>query len=83
MPEFTNPSVVDLSVLRGVLGCFCFNLIKYDCMPIAVLTLLNVPHLLASVYEDTTLRIFLHYVWIGLFLLGVVFTRHVECQLLI
>ena len=74
MPEFTNPSAVELSVLRGLYGCLWSNMIKSDRIPIAVLPLFKVPHVLASGAEDTILQILLHSVWIGQFILGVGFT---------
>ena len=52
MPEFTNHSIVELSVFRGVSACVCYNAIKYGCMPISVFLLLKVPHVSASTAED-------------------------------
>ena len=73
MPEFTNPYIVELSVLRGSAGCLWFNVIKSGCMPIDVFPLLNVPHASASSAEDTEFRIFLHSVCMGPFLSGLGF----------
>ena len=75
MPNFTNPSVVELSVLRGVAGCLWTKTIKAGRMPITVSLLLKVPHVSASADEDTTLRIFYDSVCIGPFLLGLGFIR--------
>ena len=72
IPKFTNTSVVELSVLRGV-AVFFFNARKSVHLPIAVLPLLKVPHVSASASEDMTLLIVLHYVWIGPFILGLGF----------
>ena len=47
-PKFTNPSIVEFSVLRGVAGCLWSNAIKYGRMLIAVFLLLNIPHASAS-----------------------------------
>ena len=74
MPKFTIPSVVELPVFGGVDGCLCYNSIKYGRIPIAVFTLLNLPHTSYSTYEDTILRIVLHFVCIRPFPLGVIFT---------
>ena len=41
MPDFKNPFVVELSVLRGVSNFFCSNTIKYGRMSMAVFPLLN------------------------------------------
>ena len=49
-------------------------MIKYGRMLISVFTLLKVPHVSSSVDEDTTFRIVLQSLCIGLFILGVVFT---------
>ena len=73
IPEFTKPSVVELSVLRGVAGCLWSNAIKAGRMPIYVLPLLKVTHDSASVSEGTTLRIVLRSVCIGPFLSGLGF----------
>ena len=73
MPEFTNPSVVEFSVLRGVDGYLWSITIMAGCMPIAVFPLLKVPHVSASAAEYTTLQIILHFLWIGLFPLGLGF----------
>ena len=62
-----------LSVLRGVAGCLWSSEIKAGWMTIFVFMLLKVPHVLDSDDEDTTLRIVLHSVWIGPFLLRVDF----------
>ena len=40
-------------------------------MTIVVFSLLRVPHASAFAAEDTTLRIVLHYIWIGPFVFGV------------
>ena len=45
--------------------------------------LLNVPRVPASASEHITLHIVFHFVWIGTFILGVVFTGHGEGQSLI
>ena len=82
MPEFTKPSVVELYILRGVSGCLWSNAIKAGCMPISVFPLLKVSHVSAYDTEYTTLRIVLHYVWIGPFLVRVGFTGHGEGQLI-
>ena len=58
IPEFTNPSVVELSVLRSVAGCLWSNAIKAGRMTIAVFLLLKVPHISDSAAEGTTFRIF-------------------------
>ena len=71
MPEFTKPSVVELSVLRGVAGCLFPNAIKAGCMLISVFLLLKVSHVSASSDVGTALRIVLNSVWIGPFHLGV------------
>ena len=63
IPEFTNTSVIEFSVLRGVAGCLWSNAIKAGHMPIAVFLLLKVPHVSASAVWDTNFRIVLHYVW--------------------
>ena len=83
MPEFTNPSVVELSILRGVAGCLWSNAIKAGRITIDVFLLLKVPHISASSAEDTTLRIVLHSVCICPFLLGLDFIGLSEGQLLI
>ena len=70
MAYFTNPSVVELSVLRGVSGYLCSNVIKAGRMPIYVFSLLKVTHISASAAEDTRLRIALHSVCIYTFLFG-------------
>ena len=70
MTEFKNPSVVELSVFRGVAGCLWSNVINDGRKPIAVFLLLKVPHILASAYKKLILLMFLHSVWIGSFLLG-------------
>ena len=80
--EFTNTYLFELSVLRGVAGCLWSNEIKSGRMTIDVFPLLNVPHVSASTSEDTTLKIVLYYVYIGLFLLGVGFTGLGEGQFL-
>ena len=54
MPDFTNPSVVELSVLRSVAGCLWSNLIKSGCMTIDVFPLLKFPRVSALAAEDTT-----------------------------
>ena len=73
MPEFTNPYVVEFSVLKGVAGCLRSNAINAGFMPIAVFHLLKVPHVSYLADEYTTLRIVLHYVCTGPFLLGLGF----------
>ena len=73
IPNFTKLSVVELSVLRGVAGFLWYNAIKSGCMPIDVFLSLHVPHVPASSHEDTILRIVLHLVCIGPFLLGLGF----------
>ena len=83
MPNLTNPFMLGLSILGGVSVCLCSNTIKAVHMLIAVFPLLNVPHVLTSAVEGTTLQTVLHYVWIGPFLLGVVFTGRGEGQFLI
>ena len=80
MHEFLKPSVVELSVLGGVPGCFWSNEIKAGSMQVAVSTIFKLPHVLASVAEYTTLGIVLHTVWIGPFILGVGFIRLGEGQ---
>ena len=57
MPKFTNPSIVELSVLRGVIACLWSNSIKTGHMPIAVFPLLKVLHVSASDAKDTALWI--------------------------
>ena len=47
---------------------------------IAVFPLLKVPHVSTSSAEDTTLRIVLHSVWIGPFILVLVFIEFVDGQ---
>ena len=69
MPEFTNPSVIYFLVFRGVVSCLRSNAIKSTRMPIADFPLLKVPHFLASAAEYRTLRILLHYLCIGPFIL--------------
>ena len=69
MPDFTNTSVAELSVLRGVAVFLWSNAIKDGHLKIAVFPLFKVPHVSSSVAEDTTLRIFFHSMWIGPFLL--------------
>ena len=73
IPEFTNPSVVELSVLRGVAGYFWSDVIKYGRIPISVLLLLKVSHVSDSATEDTTFRIVLHSMCMGPFLSGLGF----------
>ena len=82
MPEFTNPSVVKLSILRDVTGCLWSNTVEAGRMLIAVLPLLKVPHVSASAAEDKTLRIVLHSVCIGPFLSGLGFIGLGQGQLL-
>ena len=55
IPELTNLNLVELSVLSVVSGCLQSKAIRASRIPIAVLPLLNVPHVSASVYEDTSL----------------------------
>ena len=55
MPEFTNPSVVKLSALKGVAVCLWYNAIKAGHMSIDVFLVFNVPHVSDSDDEDTTL----------------------------
>ena len=64
----------------GVSGCLWSSAIRAVCMPISVFLLLKVSHVSASSAEDTILWIVLHYVCIGLFLLGVVFNGRGEGQ---
>ena len=73
IPKFTKPSVVELSVLRGVAICLWSNAIKDVCMLISVLQFLKVLNVSASAAEDTPLRIVLHSVCMGEFLSGLVF----------
>ena len=73
MPEFTNPYIVELSVLRGSAGCLWFNVIKAGHKPIDFFTFLKVTYISASADKDTTLGIVFHSVWIGQFLLGLCF----------
>ena len=73
MPEFKNPSVVELLVLRGFAGCLWSNMINAGHIKIAALLVLNVPYVSDSATEDTTLRIVLQYVWIGTFISGLGF----------
>ena len=80
MPEFVNPYVLELSVLRGVADCLWSNAIKYGRIPIAVLPLLKVPYVSVSSAEDMTLQIVLYSVCIGPFLLGLGFIRLDEVQ---
>ena len=65
--------MIELSILRGVAGCFWSSTINSGCMAVAVIPLLKVPHVSAFASEDTRLWAVLHYVWTGLFLLGVGF----------
>ena len=55
-------------------------MIKSGRMPIAVFPLFNSPHVSAYADEDTTLRIVLHYMRIGTFVLEVGFTVRGEGQ---
>ena len=55
MPKLKNSSVVELSVLRGAVGCLWSNSVKAGHMSIAIFPLFNVPHVSASYDEDTTL----------------------------
>ena len=73
IPKFTNPSVIELSILRGVAGFLCSNMIKSGFMPISVFLLLKIPHVSTSAAETTTLRIVLHSLCMGSFLLGLCF----------
>ena len=73
IPEFTNPYVVEFSVLRIVAGFFGYNAIKAGRMPISVYPLLKVPHVLDYSAEDTIFRIVLHSVCMGQFLSGLGF----------
>ena len=73
MPELTNISIVELSVLRGVAGCLWPNAIKAGCMTIAVLPLSKVTHVSASATDDKILRIVLKFVCIGPLLSGLGF----------
>ena len=82
MPEFTKPSVVGFSILRGVTDCLWSNVIKDSRMLKAVFPLLKAPHVLSSADEDTTLHIFFHSMRIGLFILVVGFIGRGEGQLL-
>ena len=58
MTEFTNPSVIELSVLRGVDGCLWSNAINDSRMSIDVSPLLKVLHVSDSATKDNKLRIF-------------------------
>ena len=58
MPKFTNISVLELSVFRGVSGCLWYNVIKVGHMQIAFFSLLKIPHVSAYAAEDATLRVF-------------------------
>ena len=73
IPKFTNPSVIELSVSRGVAGCLWSNVIKAGNMVINVFLLFKVTYFSASPPEDTKLRIFLYLLCIGIFLLGLGF----------
>ena len=68
IPEFTKPSVVEFSVLRGVAGCLWSNVIKAGRIPVAFFPLLKVPHVSYYAAEDTKFRIVLHSVCMGPFL---------------
>ena len=74
--------MVELSVFMVVAGCLWSSEIKDGWMTIFVFMLLKVPHVLDSDDEDTTLRIVLHSVWMGPFLLGVGFNGRSEGQYL-
>ena len=65
--------MVELSVLRGVVGCLWTNSIKAGLILIDVLIFVKVPHISSSADEDTTFRIASHYVCMGPFLLGIGF----------
>ena len=80
IPDFTNHSVVELFVFRGVDGCLWSNLIKYGRMPIAFSQLLKVPHVSVSAAEGTTFRNFLHSVCMVPFFSGLGFIGLGEVQ---
>ena len=80
IPEFTNPSVVELSVLRGVTGCSRSNAITAGCMSISVFLLFRVPQISDLSAEDTALHTVLHYVCMGPFLSELGFIGLVEGQ---
>ena len=80
MPEFTNTSMVEFSILGDVAGCLWSNAIKAGRMPIDVFPLFRSPHVSDSSAGYTTLRIVFHFVWIGQFLFGVSFTGRCEGQ---
>ena len=80
MPEFKRTYVVKLSGLRGVAGCLWSNATKADFLTITFFQLLKVTHVSASDAQDTKLRILLHPVRTGHFLLGVDFIGHGEGQ---
>ena len=69
MPKLTNPSVVEWSILRGVSGFLWSNAIKDGCMTVAVFPLINILHVSSSDDKYATLKIFLHSVCIGPFIL--------------
>ena len=83
MPEFTKPSVVELSVLRDVTGCLWSNEIKGVRIMIAIFLMLKVPHVSSYSTEDMILRMVLHYAWIGPFPLVVGFIGLGDFQYLI
>ena len=80
IPDFTNPSIVEFSVLRGVSNCRWSNVITVICIRISVFPCLKVPHISDSAAEDTTMRIVLHSVSMGTFILGVLFIGLGEVQ---
>ena len=69
-----------MSVFRGVAGCLWSNVINSGHILIYVFPLLKVPHVSASSAEDTTLRIVLHFVFMGTFLSGLDFIGLGEVQ---
>ena len=60
MLEFTKPSVVELSVLRGVGGCLRPRPMGEGIIETPFLEFQNVPVVSPSAAEETTLRIVLH-----------------------
>ena len=73
IPKFKNPSVLELSVLRGIAVCLWSDVIKAGRMSISVLPFLKVPHVPASSAEETTFWIVLHSVCMGTFISGLGF----------
>ena len=67
MLEFTKPSVVELSILRGVGGCLLPRPMREGIIATPSLAFQNVPVVSASASEETTLQIVLHVVRIGTF----------------